>query len=285
MQNDAAVVPARRRADAEERIDLRRGRCGAVGRTGPAGRRMARDMSAPGIGRLRRRAGLRIGEAVAGGNIHHHERIERDLEPPRLQLGDEVRDARVGRRAAEGRPPADRRHQMRRRARQSGNRPDDRMRRLAQHLDARLHLARRRRADRSRTRPRRSRRVRGWDRRPAGRRATPRRPTAACATWRFSVRDVPRPTTRTTVGRLIAELRGARDQRHRADHLLEPSDRAHHFERQAAECGCRSPRAAAARTPHRRGRDRRALRPSLATISASGVLRLRCRHRRDGGRR
>jgi len=52
-------------------------------------RLIAGDASAPGIRRLAEGSGMRIGERVARGNIHHHERVEDDLEAARLQVCDE----------------------------------------------------------------------------------------------------------------------------------------------------------------------------------------------------
>ena len=246
----------------------------AVGRAGLARRRIAGDAAAPGIGRLRRRAGPRIGERVAGRDVHHHERIERDLQPARLQLGDQMDDAGVRRRAAEGRPAVDGRDQMRGRARsrpatdqvapgaspwsalstpglslavagaQVVAEPGDDDRDALEIRADRLQLV---------ERGHRRRTAHG---RHGGSPARTGRARAICTTRRG----------------LVAELGRARDQRDRAHHLLEPADRPHDLERQLRNAVAEIRRAAAARTRHRRARDRPArCLPSLATISGSGV--------------
>ena len=199
VQHHAPVAPAVGIADAEERIDLRRRRARCRRASRLPRRRIAGDAAAPGIGRLRRRAGPGIGQRVAGRHVHHQERIERDLEAARLQLGDQLRHARVGRRAAIGRPAVDLRDQVRARAVEAGDRPG--RTECGLDLRSRRRAAPRndRRADRRRTRRPPARRVRGSGTAPAIRRARPSTSEAACATWRFSGANCPGPTTCTTV--------------------------------------------------------------------------------------
>ena len=101
----------------------------------------------------------------------------------------------------------------------------------------------------------------------------------ACATWRFSGAELAGPERPHQGRRLVAELGGAGDQRHRAHHLLEPPDRPHDLERQlrnaVAEVAERQP------LEHDVGEPaigRRVAAPSFATISGSAVWsRRRCR--------
>ena len=79
VQDHAPIIPTGGRADAEERIDLRRRSASAVGRARLSRRRTAGDASAPGIGRLRARTGPGIGERIASRDVHHQEGIERDF--------------------------------------------------------------------------------------------------------------------------------------------------------------------------------------------------------------
>ena len=120
-------------------FDLRRRRRGAVGRARLPRRRIAGDAAAPGIGRLRRRAGPGIGQRIAGRDIHHQERIERDLQ---ARAPSAPRSGRA-RCRSDGVPPkagaaVDRRHQM---ARSRGRRrPPTRCRRWSDF--SRLSIAR-----------------------------------------------------------------------------------------------------------------------------------------------
>ena len=63
----------------------RRRRLVGASRPGPAPE--AGDRPAPGIGRLRR-AAVGVGQPVARAAVHHDERIERHLQPARLELAD-----------------------------------------------------------------------------------------------------------------------------------------------------------------------------------------------------
>ena len=114
----------------------------------------------------------------------------------------------------------------------------------------------RRRADRRRTTPPRARRVRDWDTPPAIRRARRSRRTAHARHAGFPARACRARASRDHGRRLVAEFGRARNQRHRAD-LRSPVRRPAASPRTTiAECGCRTSRAAAARTRHRQARDR-----------------------------
>ena len=250
-----AVAPIGRIA--EERVDLRRRRRRAVRRSRLSRRRIAGDAAAPRIGRLRRGAGHRIGKRVVRRNVHHDERIERDLEPARFQLGDQVRDAVVRRRAAERRTTVDGRDEMRR--------SNDRGRRPTRSRHGSISRGCRRRAaacsdrrarsepnqattiaTRSRLRAHRLQLIeRGDDiRRRISRHADSPAP------------NCPGPMHLHHRRGLVAELRGAGNKRHRAHHLFELARPGAPPRTTIAECGCRSSPAAAARTRHRRARDR-----------------------------
>lgn len=95
MQHHAAIAPVEV-VIAEERADLRRRGAGTVGRATLPRRRIAGDAPAPGIGRLPGRTRPRVGQAVAGRDIHHHEWIKSDLKSARAQLLDQMRYAVVG---------------------------------------------------------------------------------------------------------------------------------------------------------------------------------------------
>ena len=257
----------------------RRGR-GAVGRAGLARRRIAGDVAAPGIGRLRRRAGLRIGQIVVRRNVHHHERIERDLEPPRLQLGDQMRDARVRRRAAE------------RRAGHRPSRPDARSRASVRPPTTSSGCvllpststpgliaqapARRSSPNQATTIATRSR----FGQRACRSSSEATTSAGACATWRFSALERAEAVDLHDLVRLVAELGRARDQRHRARHAFERADRTDDLERQlrnaVAEIGERQPLEHHIGEPAIGRRARPPWRRSAHRAPAS-----RCRDRRD----
>ncbi len=219
------------------------------------------------------------GSSLSGRDVHHHERIERDLQPPRLQFGDQMRDARVRRRAAERRPALDRRDQVRGRARQSRHRPDERIRALAEHLDAGLDRAGAgaqivaepgdHDGDALQVRARRLQIVERGD--DIGRRM---RDMAVFGLERAEAVDLHhfgRARSRTRWCRGSASPRASCVRAGRSDGRSRTT---------IAECGCRNPPAAAARTPHRRARDRPAPRPAWRR-SAHRAPASRCRDRCD----
>ena len=90
------------RRGAEEGCDLRGRGGGLVGGVGLAGRGRHGDAAAPGVGRLRGRAGVGIGQRIAGRHIHEDEGRQGDGDAARLQVLDGGDDGLVGRRAAIG---------------------------------------------------------------------------------------------------------------------------------------------------------------------------------------
>jgi hypothetical protein len=124
----------------DKAINLRRSRGRLVGATGYTRRRIARDASAPGKGRLSR-AAVRIGQRIALSDIHEDERRQRHAETALLQIADGIDDALVRRRSAIGRASVALAHDVGRIARRSGHLPRLRARRLRRRLDARAQLA------------------------------------------------------------------------------------------------------------------------------------------------
>ena len=260
VQDHAA--DSRQRRVEPKLLDLRRRRARVPsGEPRPARRRIAGDAPAPGIGRL---AGAAVGirQRVAGGHVHHHEGIEHDLEPARLQLLDQAHDALVGRRAAIGRA-------RRRRARPpcASSRVSPAtdqvgaVGRLGRHVDARLDragagaqvVAEPAHHERHALEVR----AQGLQRVERGRRHR----VARCSWWRFSGRVLPRPSTCIDRSRVVAELARAGDQADGADHAVRARRPDARPRRRIAARGCRNRRAAGARTPHRRARDRPARSP------------------------
>jgi len=126
---DGEIARLRR---AEEMRHLRRRRGRAIVR------HQAGDAPAPGIGRLVACAGRRIGQRIVRRHIHEQKGIEQHPQAPRLQRGDGLHDAGVGRRAAIGGAAIVRRHHADVAAPQPRHRPFG-----ADHLaHRRLHLGR-----------------------------------------------------------------------------------------------------------------------------------------------
>ncbi len=84
----------------EEPSDLVGRRRGPVGRPGLIGTGEAGDAAAPGERRLLG-AAVRVGEAVAGRHVHHHEGVEHHADADRVAVLDRLRDRGVGRRTPE----------------------------------------------------------------------------------------------------------------------------------------------------------------------------------------
>lgn len=139
VQRHAPVVPAR--AAADEGRDLHGRRCRLVRRPDCTRRGVAGDSPAPGIGRLRRRPRIGIGQRIVLRHVHHDQRIERDLQPARLEIGDRRQHRCVRGRAAIGRPAIVLRDHLCARPRQTGDRPVGAVDRARRRLDARRDVA------------------------------------------------------------------------------------------------------------------------------------------------
>ena len=125
----------------EKRRNLRRRRRCPVGRPGLPRCRMARNPPPPGIGLLPVQTGPRIRQRIARRNIHHRERIERHLEPARLQIGNRLQNRRVGRRPAIGRLAVTQRDHLRHPPLDPANAPCGAVRRFLGRFHPRLDPA------------------------------------------------------------------------------------------------------------------------------------------------
>ena len=212
-------------------FDLTRGSRAAVGVTRPAGRRMAGDAAAPRIGGLPG-AAIRVRQRIVRRHVHHDERIERHLQPARLQ-GTDRRDHRaVRRRAAIGGRAAAAADQRRRRLVEPGGRPALRQ--------ARLPPAASPPAGSGSVRPCRSspnQETTSATRRSRGHSACSSSSEAARSVARMQHVPVDRAGVarhglRVTSVRRQAVLRRAGDQRHRLQRRRDRAHRPHHLELQ-----------------------------------------------------
>ena len=226
MQHHAAIVP---HAAGKERVHLSRRKFSSLWRSRNARRRVACDPPAPWIGGLRDRAAPRIGQRIACGHIHHHERIEGDLQPACLQFRDQMQHARIRRCAAEGRPAIRLRNHISVFASHSLHRPHQRRRRLRGALDtwpdhamAGAQIGAKPGDDDGHAREVRAHTLQIVEccNHIGGRRGD----------MPVLRRGLSRPDHLHHGRRFVTEFRRARNQRHRPRHRLEQADRPHHLE-------------------------------------------------------